>query len=458
MLSEYLQKNAQRFVDDLRQLLAIPSVSADPARQDQVVRCAEEVARQMRQAGLTEVRVMATRGNPVVYGSWLGAPGRPTVLVYGHYDVQPEDPLELWQSPPFEPTVRDGKIYARGATDDKGQFLIHLKAVEALLACQGRLPVNVKFVIEGEEEVGSPSLAPWLEEHKDMLAADVLVVSDSAMYAPGIPALLYGLRGLVYVQIDLKGADTDLHSGSFGGAVPNAAFEMARLLATLKDADERVAIEGFYDKVRPLSPEERQKFAELPFDAEAFRRSVGAPGLVGEKGYSPNEQRWARPTLEVNGLLSGYTGQGAKTVIPHRAMAKVSCRLVPDQDPEEIARLLEEHLRRHTPPWVELSLTVMHGARPWITPLDHPALQAASRAVEKAFGRPPVFIREGGSIPIVVDFERILGLPGVLVGVGLNDENLHAPNEHFDLGNFQKGIELSTHLLEELSAITAVTR
>lgn len=441
----------EQFEKDLMELLSIPSVSTDPERKGEVERCAREVARQLEDAGLEEVRVIPTAGHPVVFGQWLHAEGKPTVLIYGHYDVQPEDPLEKWDTPPFEPTVRNGKVYARGATDDKGQFLAHIKAVKSLMAADGRLPVNVKFIIEGEEEIGSPHLAPFLKENQGLLEADLLVISDSAMFAPDLPSIVYGLRGLTYLQVDLKGADGDLHSGIFGGAVPNPGEELCRLVAALKDGDGRIAVPGFYDRVRELTEEERATFAGLPFEAETFRQSLGVPGLKGELGFTPLEQRWARPTLEVNGLLCGFTGKGAKTVLPSTAMAKISCRLVPDQDPDEIAELLEAHIKSLCSPTVEVSVTKMHGGHPWLTPHDHPAIQAAARAVEKVYGKAPVTVREGGSIPIVVDFQNILGLPGVLLGFGLNDENLHAPNEHFDLGNYHRGIETSMQLLRELA-------
>lgn len=455
-MSDYLQQNRAAFEADLFELLSIPSVSTDPARADQVRRCAEEVARQLRQAGLTRVEVMDTPGHPVVYGERLNAPGKPTVLVYGHYDVQPEDPVDLWTTPPFQPTVRNGKVYARGATDDKGQFLVHIKAVQALLAGGGELPVNVKFLIEGEEEIGSEHLAPFLKEQKELLQADLLVISDSAMFAPGIPSVLYGLRGLAYFQIDLTGASGDLHSGVFGGAVPNPGFELCRIVARLKDDQGRIQIPGFYDKVRELTAEERQGYAELPFDEEEFRAGLKVPALQGEEGFTTLERRWARPTLEVNGMLCGFTGEGAKTVLPNKAMVKISCRLVPDQDPEEIAKLVKAHIESLIPPTITANVRYLHGGQPWLTPLDHPALKAAGRALEREFGRPPVFVREGGSIPIVVDFERILGLPGILVGFGLNDENLHAPDEHLDLGNFHRGISCSMYLLEELSRVESL--
>ena len=439
------------YLDDLKTLLSIPSVSTDPARKQEVRRCAEEVARQMREAGLQDVALMDTAGHPVVFGQHLVNPELPTALIYGHYDVQPEDPIDLWTSPPFEPTERDGKLYARGATDDKGQFLCHIKAIATLLADTGTLPINVKVIIEGEEEIGSPHLAPFLETNKELLASDVLVVSDSAMFAPGQPSLVYALRGLAFIQIDLKGADSDLHSGVFGGAVPNPGMELARILAQLKDENERVTVPGFYDDVADLTPEERQAYAELPFDQEEFRSGLNVAGLSGETGYSPLEQRTARPTLEINGMLCGYTGPGSKTVLPSRAMAKISCRLVPNQNPKKIAELLEKHVRSLCSPNVDIEITSRHGGHPWITPPDHPALEAAAEAVRQVYGKEPVRVREGGSIPIVVDFQNILGLPGILLGFGLNDENLHAPDEHFRIENFYKGIELSAELLKALT-------
>lgn len=442
--------SAQRqsaYLEDLKTLLRIPSVSTDPARAGEIRRCAQEVANQMRRAGLGEVHLMETEGHPAVFGQYIVDPSLPTVLIYGHYDVQPEDPLELWQSPPFEPSERDGKIYARGATDDKGQFLCHIKAVESLLADTGTLPVNVKFIIEGEEEIGSAHLAPLLEANKEKLASDVLVVSDSAMYAPGQPSIVYGLRGLAFVQIDLKAADSDLHSGVFGGAVPNPALELARILAQLKDSEERVTVPGFYDEVVELTSQERASYRALAFDEEAFRTGLNVNGLAMEKGYSALEARTARPTLEINGMLSGYTGPGSKTVLPARAMAKISCRLVPNQDPKVITEQLSSYIIRLCSPRVECKLTTRAGGYPWITAPDHPALEAAAAAVRAVYGKDPVKVREGGSIPIVTDFQRILGLPGILLGFGLNDENLHAPNEHFRIENFAKGIELSAALL-----------
>ena len=445
--------NRDRYVDELKSYLAIPSISALPEHAEDVQACAEWTAAEMQRVGLENVRVIDTPGNPVVYADWLHADGAPTILFYGHYDVQPVDPLELWESPPFEATVREGEIYARGAADDKGQVFMHLKAVEAMLRGSGRLPVNIRFILEGEEEIGSVNLENFVREHKDELAADVVVISDSPMFDRGVPSICYGLRGLTYLQIDLRGTASDLHSGSFGGAVANPAFVLAQVLAQMKDRGGRVKIPGFYDDVRPLLDAERAEFARLPFNERRYRNDLGAPKLFGERGYTTLERLWGRPTFEVNGMLSGFTGDGAKTVIPAVAMAKVSMRLVPDQDPDRIADLCEAHLRKVTPPTVELNVKRMHGGRPWMTDFDNPFVQAAGRAIELGFGRRPVFNREGGSIPVVATFQEVLGLPSVLFGVGLPDENAHAPNEKLDLGNFHNGIIASAALYNEIGTL-----
>ena len=445
--------NRDRYVDELKEYLAIPSISALPEHAGDVRACAGWTAAQMKRVGLEHVRIIDTPGNPVVYADWLHAAGAPTILFYGHYDVQPVDPLELWESPPFEATVRAGEIYARGAADDKGQVFMHLKAVEALLRGSGRLPVNIKFILEGEEEIGSVNLEPFVRDHTEELAADVVVISDSPMLDRGVPSICYGLRGLTYLQIDLRGTASDLHSGSFGGAVANPAFVLAQVLNQMKDRGGRVKIPGFYDDVRPLRAEERAEFARLPFDERRYRHELGAPKLFGERGYTTLERVWGRPTFEVNGLLSGFTGDGAKTVIPAVAMAKVSMRLVPDQEPDAIADLCEAYLRKVTPRTVELTVTRMHGGRPWMTDFDNPFILAAGRAIELGFGRRPVFNREGGSIPVVATFQEVLGLPSVLFGVGLPDENAHAPNEKLDLGNFHNGIIASAALYNEIGAM-----
>src|SRR5262245_7326454 len=450
---DYINVNRDRYLEELKTLLAIPSISALPQHAGDVKRCAEWCADEMRRIGLQNVRLIDTAGNPVVYGDWLGAEGKPTILFYGHYDVQPVDPLELWESPPFEATVRDGEIYARGSADDKGQVFMHFKAIEAHLKQNGRLPVNIKIILEGEEEVGSANLDDFIRAHKSELGADVVVISDSAMFDRGVPSMCYGLRGLVYFQIDLRGSSTDLHSGSFGGAVANPAMVLAQVLAQMKDRGGRIKIPGFYDDVVPLTDEERKAWTTLPFNEKKYKKDFGIPKLFGETDYTTLERTWARPTFEVNGLLSGFTGEGAKTVLPAVAMAKVSMRLVPNQDPEKIAKLFEAHVRDIAPKTVELKFTNMHGGKPWMTSFDNPFVQAASRAIEKGFNKTPVLTREGGSIPVVSTFQEVLGLPSVLFGVGLPDENAHAPNEKLDVGNFHNGIIASAFLYDQISQI-----
>jgi acetylornithine deacetylase/succinyl-diaminopimelate desuccinylase-like protein len=450
---DFINISRDRYVEELKQYLAIPSVSALPEHASDVCRCAEWTADELRRIGLQNVSLLETPGHPIVYGDWLGAPGAPTVLFYGHYDVQPVDPLDLWTSPPFEATVRDGEIYARGAADDKGQVFMHMKAVEAHLGKEGRLPINIKFFIEGEEEIGSAHLDDYIRAHREDLGADVVVISDSPMFDRGIPSICYGLRGLAYVQVDLRGTTSDLHSGSFGGAVANPAMVLAQVLAQMKDRSGRVKVPGFYDDVRPLSDAERAEWKQLPFNETKYRKELGAPRLFGETGYSTLERVWARPTFEVNGLLSGFTGDGAKTVLPATAMAKVSMRLVPDQAPETIAKLFEAYLRKVCPKTVELTVTHMHGGKPWMTDFDNKYVRAAGRAIELGFGQRPVFNREGGSIPVVSTFQEELGLPSVLFGIGLPDENAHAPNEKLDLGNFHNGIIASAYLYQELASL-----
>jgi acetylornithine deacetylase/succinyl-diaminopimelate desuccinylase-like protein len=449
---DYINTNRDRYVDELKAYLAIPSISALPQHQQDVRRCAEWTADELRRVGLNGVRLIETPGNPVVYGEWLGAEGAPTILFYGHYDVQPVDPLELWESPPFEATVRDGEIYARGAADDKGQIFMHFKAIEAHLKQNGRLPINIKLILEGEEEVGSKNLDDFVKANKDLLAADVVVISDSPMFDRGIPSICYGLRGLVYFQIDLRGTKSDLHSGSFGGAVANPNMVLAQLLSQMKDKSGRIKIPGFYDDVRELRSEEREQWKKLPFNERRYAKELGAPKLFGETGYSTLERVWARPTFEVNGILGGFTGEGAKTVIPAVAMAKVSMRLVPDQDPDKVAKQFEDYIQKVAPKTVDVKVTRMHGGKPWMTAFDNQYVQAAGRAIEKGFGKAPVFNREGGSIPVVATFQEILGLPSVLFGVGLPDENAHAPNEKLDLGNFHGGIIASAYLYDEVAA------
>jgi len=450
---DVIQTSRDRYLEELNALLAIPSVSALPEHAGDMRRCADALAGHLRRIGLQNVRVVETPGHPIVHGDWLGAPGAPTVLVYGHYDVQPVDPIDQWTSPPFEATIRDGQLFARGAADDKGQLFIHLKAIEAHISQTGALPVNVKVLLEGEEEVGSPNLDPFIRGNRDLLACDVVVISDTPMLERGVPSICYGLRGLNYFQIDLRGTKGDLHSGQYGGAVENPANMLAHIIAQLRDKSGNIKNPGFYDDVLPLTDEERMEIRRLPFDEAAYRRELGAPRLFGEAGFSTFERVWARPTFEVNGLMGGFTGEGSKTVIPATAMAKVSMRLVPNQDPDKIAGLFEAFVRKVTPKTVELRLTRMHGGRPWKTELDNPYVQAAARAFEIGFGKRPVYTREGGSIPIVMTFQQELGAPTVLFGIGVPDENAHAPDEKLDLGNFFGGILSSAYLLQEIAQI-----
>lgn len=450
---DFIQTSRDRYVSELKQYLAIPSISALPEHAGDVQRCAEWSAEEMTRIGLENVRLEKTPGNPIVYGEWLKAPGAPTILFYGHYDVQPVDPLELWESPPFEATVRDGEIYARGAADDKGQVFMHFKAIEAHLKQSGSLPVNLKVILEGEEEVGSVNLDNFVRANRDLLKTDVVVISDSAMFDKGVPSICYSLRGLVYFQIDVRGTKSDLHSGIFGGAVANPNMVLAQILSQMKDRSGRVKITGFYDDVRELSQEERDAWKKLPFNEKQYRKDLEAPKLFGETGYTTLERVWGRPTFEVNGILGGFTGEGAKTVIPAVAMAKVSMRLVPNQDPDKIAELFQKYVEEVAPPTVDVKVTRMHGGKPWITEYDNPFVQAAGRAIEQGFGKTPVFCREGGSIPVVSTFQEELQVPAVLFGVGLPDENAHAPNEKLDLSNFHNGIIASAILYDEISKI-----
>ena len=448
---EYIQQNHDRYIGELTEFLRIPSVSTDPEHNEAVKTAAEFVARQLQEAGMTTVGILPTEGHPIVYAERLVEEAKPTLLVYGHYDVQPVDPIELWESAPFEPTIRNGELYARGAADDKGQVFIHFKSAEAFLNTSRQLPVNIKYLIEGEEEIGSPHLDPFIETHQDLLKADVAMVSDTAMFAHGVPSICYGLRGLAYFQLDLQGAHTDLHSGSFGGTVVNPAFELSKILTAMKDEAGRITIPHFYDDVRKLTEREKAEFARLPFDESTYKKAIGLKELSGEEGCTPLERLWVRPTFEINGLKSGFTGKGAKTVLPAKAMAKVSMRLVPDQDPEKIADLFEDYVHALTPSSVHLETTRMHGGKPWVASLDHPALRAATQAIKKGFGKEPVFQREGGSIPVVATFAELLNIPSVLMGIGLPDENAHAPNEKLNLDNFYAGIKSSAYFLDELS-------
>ena len=446
----FVRANRQRYLDELAAWVACPSISAQPTHAADVRTSAETVARRLRAAGLSGT-VLETDGHPVAYGEWLGAPGAPTVLIYGHHDVQPADPFELWSSPPFEATVRDGKLYGRGAVDDKGQVLMHVAALEAHLRVNGRLPLNVKVVVEGEEEIGSPNFESFLARERERLACDVVVVSDTAVFAEDVPSLTVSLRGLVHWEVTVHGPASDLHSGYYGGVVSNPLEALAQMLATLKDGDGRVAVAGFYDGVRAPGERERAVYARLPYDEAAEARALGVSQLAGEIGFTPLERMWMRPTLEINGMYGGYQGAGGKTIVPSFARAKLSARLVPAQEPAHVKRVVAEHLRRVAPRAVRVDITSDGDVRAVETSRDHPAVAAAARAMERGFGKPPVFIGTGGTIGPVSSFDRILGLPQVLIGVGLPDDAIHAPNEKFDLGQFFGGIETMTYLYDELS-------
>ncbi|MFP6572296.1 MAG: dipeptidase [Vicinamibacterales bacterium] len=450
---DFINVNRDRYIDELKEYLSIPSISALPDYAPEVIRCAEWTADELRRVGLENVRLVETEGYPVVCAEWLHAGDAPTIIFYGHYDVQPVDPLDKWETPPFAATVRSGELYARGAVDDKGQIFMHFKAIEACIKQKGLLPVNIKLILEGEEEVGSENLDSFLRDHSSEYSADVLVISDTPMFDRGVPSLCYGLRGLTYCQIDLRGTTSDLHSGSFGGAVANPAFVLTQLLAQMKDRSGRIKIPSFYDDVLPLRDEERAEYARLPFNERRFCEELGSPKLFGEKGFTTLERMWARPTFEVNGFYSVFTEEGAKTVIPAVAMAKVSMRLVPDQNPERVGDLFEAYVRKVAPRTVDVSVTRMHTGKPWMTDFANPFVQAAGRAIERGFGRKPVFNREGGSIPVIASFEERLGLPAVLFGIGLPDENAHAPNEKLDLDNFHRGVISVAALYEEIGAL-----
>ena len=452
-LNAYFSEHRDTHLKELNDFLRIPSISSLSEHKQDMQVAASWLAAAMKRINLENISIDETGGHPVVYGDWLHAPGKPTILFYGHYDVQPVDPLNLWEAPPFEPTVRDNKLFARGASDDKGQVFMHLKAIEALFALEGTLPVNVKFIIEGEEEIGSPNLPPYVEKNKEKLAADLILISDTSLYAPGKPAVCYGLRGLTGIQIDVRGAKGDLHSGLYGGGVQNAIHALTEILASFRDEHGTIQVEGFYDNVRPLAEEERQAYRDLNFDEEALKEEVGVKQLFGEKGYSYLEQTWARPTLEVNGVFGGFSGEGIKTVLPAEAGAKITCRLVPDQDPDEIVALLKAHVEKHKPVGVDVTISEFDKGAPYITPFDHPVIQAAGRSYERVYEVPTAFIRGGGSIPIVAAFDQILALPVVLMGFGLTSENFHAPNEHFHLENFDKGLRVLGDYLYEVATL-----
>jgi acetylornithine deacetylase/succinyl-diaminopimelate desuccinylase-like protein len=450
-LDRYLDEHQADRLKTYGDFLRISSISALPQHAPDCRAAAEFLAADLTRAGIEHAEVSATGGHPIVYADWLHADGAPTVIVYGHYDVQPVDPLDLWDKPPFEPHQKDGRMLARGAADDKGQIQMHVRAAEALLATESRLPVNVRYVFEGEEESTSEHLDGWLEANRARLGADAAIISDTGFFDGNLPAITIGLRGLMYAQIDVVGTAVDLHSGQFGGAVENPANALAQIIAALKGPDGRIRIPGFYDDVVALTDEERKALTALPFDEEAYREHLGVPALAGEIGYSVLERRGARPTLDVNGMWAGFQGEGSKTIIPAHAHAKVSCRLVSDQDPKRIFEQFRDYVLAVAPPGVRVSVTSLGSGRASLTPIDHPATQAAARAIEQVFGKQPLFIREGGSIPICASFERVLGLPVVLAGFTNPDDNAHAPNESLLLDNFEKGIRTIALMWHELA-------
>ncbi len=439
-IKNYIEENKQRFLDELFDLIRIPSISSLEANKPDMYRAAEYWKKAILEAGADKAEIFETEGNPVTYGEKIIDPALPTVLVYGHMDVMPVDPLELWDSPPFEPEIRDGKIYARGADDDKGQAYMHAKAFE-LMVKTDTLPCNVKFMIEGEEEIGSPNLGKWCEQNKEMLKADIILVSDTGMIAPDIPSITTGLRGLTYVEVKVTGPNKDLHSGIFGGAVANPINVLSEMIGKLTDEDGKITIPGFYDKVEVLSTEERTEMAKAPFSLSEYEKALDLTEVSGEKGYSTNERTGIRPALDVNGIWGGYIGEGAKTVLPSIAQAKISMRLVPHQDNEEIAELIKDYLTKIAPTSVKVEVEFLHGGQGYVSPTNMTAYLAADKAYSESFGKKPIPVRSGGSIPIISTFEKVLGIKSILMGFGLESDAIHSPNENYPLFNFYKGIE-----------------
>jgi acetylornithine deacetylase/succinyl-diaminopimelate desuccinylase-like protein len=446
----YIDKNIKRFEEELFELLRIPSVSTDSAHKSDVKKAAEFLVKQLKGIGLDKVTLHETPGHPIITAEKITQPGRPTVLVYGHYDVQPSDPDNLWETPPFEPTIKNGRVYARGASDDKGQSFTHVKAIEAYMKTGTELPVNVKFILEGEEEIGSPNLVPFIKENKELLSCDMVLISDTAMFGENQPSITYGLRGLAYMEVHVTGPNRDLHSGVFGGAVENPANVLCEIIAKLKNDDGVIQIPGFYDDVQPLTPEMREAYKKLPHNDEEYKNDLKLKALHGEKGYITLERASARPTLDVNGLWSGYQGEGAKTVLPAKAGAKVSMRLVPDQDPDKISKLFADHVKSLAPDTVTVEVEAHHGGHPVVIDLDFYGLKAAAKAFEEIYNKEVLFSREGGSIPIVADFKKVLGVNSILMGFGLTKDALHSPNESFSLKDFHRGIKTSAKFFEIL--------
>jgi acetylornithine deacetylase/succinyl-diaminopimelate desuccinylase-like protein len=450
---DYINENKKRFLDELFELLRIPSISADSAYKDDVQKGAEFVSAKLKEAGADNVTVYPTKGHPIVYGEKIIDPSLPTVLTYGHYDVQPSTPDDLWHTPPFEPTVRDEKIYARGAADDKGQFYMHLKAFEYMMKTES-LPCNVKFMIEGEEEVGSANLATFIIEKRDMLKADMVLISDTSMIANDVPSIDVGLRGLSYVEVEVTGPNRDLHSGVYGGGVGNPINILCQMIASMQDENGHITIDGFYDNVDTVSDADRAELAKIPFDLEEYKKDLGIDDVTGEKGYTTIERTGIRPTLDVNGIWGGYTGEGSKTVLPSKAYAKISMRLVPSQSSEEITEKFAKHFKKIAPPAVKVEVRPHHGGEPVVTPTDSVPYLAASKAMETTFGKKPIPTRGGGSIPIVALFEKELGLKSVLMGFGLDSDGLHSPNEHYGIFNYLKGIETIPYFFKNFAELS----
>ena len=449
-VKNYIQENAKNFEDQLFEFLRIPSVSTDSKHKEDVKKAAQFLIDQLNNIGLDNVTLHETDGHPIITAEKCPHKDRPTVLIYGHYDVQPSDPDELWETPPFEPTVKDARVYARGSSDDKGQSFTHIKAVESYMKTGTELPVNVKFILEGEEEIGSPNLVPFIKANKDLLECDMVLISDTAMFGEDQPSITYGLRGLAYMEVHVNGPNRDLHSGVFGGAVENPANALAEIISKLKDEDGLIQIPGFYDDVEPMTAEMRDAYKQLPFDEDAYKKNLNLKALHGEKGYSTLERATARPTLDVNGLWSGYQGEGAKTVLPAKAGAKISMRLVPDQDPKKIAGLFADYVKSIAPDTVTVDVEEHHGGHPVVIDLDFYGLKAAAKAFEEVYNKDVLFAREGGSIPIVADFKKVLGVNSILMGFGLTKDALHSPNESFSLKDFHRGIQTSAKFFELL--------
>ena len=452
-VSDFIHSNFQNYVEELKDYLRIPSISTSEEYNSEINRCAEYSEQLLKNAGMAKTEIFRTKGHPIVYGEWLGAPGKPTVLIYGHYDVQPADPLELWNNPPFDPVVHDGRIWARGADDNKGQHFTHIKSIEAYFKIAGSLPLNVKFILEGEEEIGSESLTDFIKEKKSLLKCDAVLISDTSMYEAGIPTITYGLRGLVYMEVEVTAADRDLHSGSFGGAVANPINELAKIISELHDKNLKVTIPNFYKDVLKITAAEKNNFKQLKFSDSKYAKSLGVKQLEGEKGFTTLERLWARPTLDCNGIVGGFTEKGAKTVLPSKASAKISMRLVPNQDPVKISKEFIKYIKKLTPKSVKVNISSYHYGYPCLTPLNSKAIVAGAAALSKAFGKKTVFTREGGSIPIVVDFMQVLKAPAVLMGFGLDSDDIHSPNEHFRLESFEKGLLSSAYFLDEFSKV-----